>query len=121
MTSRATSIKKNNPKKNKISAPAGKTNLQHQLEAKVSHYEKLTKKGLEKITILARRGSKEYATAQDYLAMARNYFNDAQHFRTHGDLLIALAAFSYAHAWLDAGVRAGLFDGKGDDQLFTLP
>ncbi|MBS3057208.1 MAG: DUF357 domain-containing protein, partial [Candidatus Diapherotrites archaeon] len=33
----------------------------------------------------------------------------------------ALAAFSYAHAWLDAGVRAKLLDARGDDNLFTLP
>jgi len=41
-------------------------------------------------------------------------------FKEKGDLLTALASFSYAHAWLDAGVRAKLFEAE-DDQLFTLP
>ncbi|QQR92345.1 MAG: DUF357 domain-containing protein [Candidatus Iainarchaeum archaeon] len=108
-------------KKNKTAKPKANQNLQHALEAKVARYETLTKKGLEKISILARKGTKEYAVAMDYVSMAQNYFNDAKHFRAQGELLIALAAFSYAHAWLDAGVRAGLFDGKNDDQLFTLP
>lgn len=105
----------------KKATPKKSQSLEKQLEAKVARYESLTKKGLEKITILARKGSKEYAIAMDYVSMAQNYFNDAKHFRSQGELLIALAAFSYAHAWLDAGVRAGLFDGKNDDQLFTLP
>ena len=38
-----------------------------------------------------------------------------------GARLLALPAYSYAHAWLDAGVRAGLLDAQGDDRLFTLP
>ena len=52
--------------------------------------------------------------------MARNYYSDAGHFGKQGDMLLALAAYSYAHAWLDAGVRAGILDGKGDSRLFTL-
>jgi hypothetical protein len=52
--------------------------------------------------------------------MTKNYFSDAQHFKEKGDLLTALASFSYAHAWLDAGVRAKIFHAD-DDQLFTLP
>ena len=107
--------------KSKLKTTTNHWDLQRALEKKVAHYESLTKKGLEKISILARKGTKEYAIAVDYVSMARNYFFDAQHFRKQGEWLIALAAFSYAHAWLDAGVRAGLFDGKEDDQLFTLP
>ncbi len=108
-------------KKTKITKSNANQSLERALETKVARYESLTKKGLEKISILARKGSKEYAIALDFISMAQNYFNDAKHFRAHGEMLISLAAFSYAHAWLDAGVRAGLFDGKGDDQLFTLP
>jgi uncharacterized protein len=63
----------------------------------------------------------ERAIADDFLDMARRYFADAEHFEKKGDFLLALPAYSYAHAWLDAGVRAGLFDAQGDDRLFTLP
>jgi hypothetical protein len=52
--------------------------------------------------------------------MARSYLADAEHFSTIGDLERALAAVSYAHGWLDAGVRLGLLDGGGDASRFTL-
>jgi hypothetical protein len=52
--------------------------------------------------------------------MAKNYYDDAKFFKEKGNLLTSLAAFSYAHAWLDAGVRARIFEAS-DDQLFTLP
>ena len=51
--------------------------------------------------------------------MARAYLSDARHFRDTGDLDRALAAASYAHGWLDAGVRLGLLDGGDDDVRFT--
>ena len=59
--------------------------------------------------------------ANDFVQMAKNYYHDALFFKHEAQLLTALAAFSYAHAWLDAGVRSGLLDGKEDHQLFVLP
>ena len=58
--------------------------------------------------------------SDDVLAMARSYLADAEHFSAAGDRDRALAAASYAHGWLDAGVRLGLLDGGNDDQRFTL-
>jgi hypothetical protein len=58
--------------------------------------------------------------SEDFLSMARNYLADAEHFQTAGDRDRALAAASYAHGWLDAGVRLGLLDGGDDDVRFTL-
>lgn len=58
--------------------------------------------------------------AEDFLTMARAYHDDAKHFRENGELDKALATTNYAHGWLDAGARLGLFDVGGDDQLFTL-
>ncbi|MAG21710.1 MAG: hypothetical protein CL943_00190 [Candidatus Diapherotrites archaeon] len=91
------------------------------LKAKVRHYRVLTKKALEKVEIKAKEGTPDFKRAEDFLEMANNYFNDAKHFEESEKLLLALAAYSYAHAWLDAGVRSGILDGKEDDQLFTLP
>ena len=51
--------------------------------------------------------------------MARAYLADARHFQAQGDPERALAAASYAHGWLDAGVRLGLLDGGDDDVRFT--
>lgn len=95
--------------------------MESQLKAKVARYHTITKQALEKIEMKARKGTREHAIAMDFLSMAKNYFNDASHFEKNGELLLALAAFSYAHAWMDAGVRAGILDGKEDDRLFTLP
>lgn len=52
--------------------------------------------------------------------MARAYYEDAKHFRDKGEFEKALANVNYAHGWLDAGARLGLFDVGGDDRLFTL-
>lgn len=91
------------------------------LKQRAVRYRQLTEAALEKVSVKAKKGTKDFARAKDFLSMAQNYFNDAKHFEQKGEFALALAAFSYAHAWLDAGVRAGFLDGKGDDRLFTLP
>ena len=57
--------------------------------------------------------------AKDFLDMATRYVSDANHFRKNGDLINAFGAVYYAHAWLDAGARIGLFKVK-DSRLFTV-
>ena len=47
--------------------------------------------------------------ADDYLTMAQCYYEDGLHFLAEGDEVNALVCFSYGHAWLDAGVRLGVF------------
>jgi hypothetical protein len=91
-----------------------------ELKEKIGKYEKLTSKALKEIKFAKGINEKEKLIAEDYLSMAKNYFNDAKYFKEKGELLTSLAAFSYAHAWLDAGVRAKIFEAK-NDQLFTLP
>jgi hypothetical protein len=95
--------------------------LHQLLEKKLEHYYRLTMLALQKIELQKGLSEKEQKNAEDFLQMAKNYFSDANHFRQKGELLTALAAYSYAHAWLDAGVRAQLLNGKGDDKLFVLP
>ena len=80
----------------------------------------LTERALGKATIAAPSRSHLRKVAEDFVGMARAYFEDAKHFRDRGELEKALANVSYAHGWLDAGARLGLFDVGGDDQLFTL-
>jgi hypothetical protein len=58
--------------------------------------------------------------AQECEEMARSYLEDGRHFREDEDLVNALAAFSYGHAWLDAGARIGLFDVPEEGHLFTV-
>ncbi len=95
--------------------------LHQLLEKKLEHYYRLTMLAIQMVEIQKGLSSSEQKIAEDFLQMAKNYFSDANHFRQKGELLTALAAYSYAHAWLDAGVRADLLDGKGDNQLFVLP
>jgi len=86
----------------------------------LARYLRLTREAIE----LVRPGTPERSFlrggSDDVLAMARSYLADAEHFSTIGDLERALAAVSYAHGWLDAGVRLGLLDGGGDASRFTL-
>ena len=99
---------------------AGK-DIETELKKKVEKYRLLTEKALSKVSIKVPVGHGMRAVAEDFISMAKNYFSDAKHFEEKGELLTALAAYSYAHAWLDAGVRAKVLDAKGDSGLFTLP
>jgi hypothetical protein len=58
--------------------------------------------------------------AGDCEEMARAYLEDGRHFRDQDDLVNALAAFSYGHAWLDAGARIGLLEVPEEGHLFTV-
>lgn len=57
--------------------------------------------------------------ANDFLDMASRYYSDAKHFTEKGDWVLAYGALNYAHGWLDAGARIGLFKVK-DSRLFTV-
>lgn len=80
----------------------------------------LTERAFKKAKIAIPERSHLRKVAEDFLSMARAYFEDARHFRDKGELDKALANVNYAHGWLDAGARLGLFDVGEDDQLFTL-
>lgn len=90
------------------------TGVAEEVKEKAAKYRKLAEKALEKAGVIEERGN-------ELLEMARNYLNDGKHFEQQENYVLALAAFSYAHAWIDAGVRLKFLDGKGDDRLFTLP
>ncbi|HTW39780.1 MAG TPA: DUF357 domain-containing protein [Thermoplasmata archaeon] len=83
-------------------------------------YLRLTHEALERVRAAPPERSFLRGASDDFLAMARAYLTDAEHFSAAGDDERALAAASYAHGWLDAGVRLGILDGGDDDQRFTL-
>jgi hypothetical protein len=91
-----------------------------ELRTRVDHDIVLTERALGKLLIRVPERSHLRKIAEDFLTMARAYHDDAKHFRENGELDKALATANYAHGWLDAGARLGLFDVGGDDQLFTL-
>ncbi len=90
------------------------------LEEKLEMDLELTRRALEKVKIVTPTRSYTRKIAEDFMGMARAYYEDAVHFKEKGRLVEAFACVNYAHGWLDAGARLGVFDTGGDDQLFTL-
>jgi hypothetical protein len=89
-------------------------------EDRLLDYLSKTETALAKIRIAVPERSHARTAARDFLEMAESYFSDAKHFYEKGEWVHAFACVNYAHGWLDAGARLGLFDVGGDDRLFTL-
>ena len=90
--------------------------------AKLAKYFDVTGRALKKVKIKD-AGSlciQPKKVAEDFLDMATRYYEDAKYFEKKGDIVTAFAALNYAHGWLDAGARLGLFDVGKDSTLFTV-
>ena len=82
------------------------------VEEKWKRYVGVTEEALRRVEIGDPVGQK-------LLDMCRRYLEDSKYFAGAGDYATALAAVSYAHAWIDVGTYIGIL--KGDsDQLFVL-
>jgi hypothetical protein len=90
------------------------------IEEKTERYEQLLAEALDEATVATPAETPLAAAAEDCTEMARSYLEDGRHFRREADLVNALAAFSYGHAWLDAGARIGLLDVPREGHLFTI-
>lgn len=85
---------------------------------KLDKYFNITKEALD----LAENAfdQERLSQAEDFFDMARCYYNDASFFlESKKDMVLAFAALNYAHGWLDAGARIGLFK-VNDNRLFTV-
>lgn len=91
-----------------------------ELEEKIDRYEGLLADALAATEVAPPLESPLGEAAAECLEMAESYLEDGRHFRDSDDPVNALAAFSYGHAWLDAGARIGLFDVPTDGHLFTV-
>lgn len=89
-------------------------------DQKLDKYFSVTQEALDKVKIVAPEKTVLFSTAKDFLNMAQNYFSDAKHFKEKDDYVLAFGALNYAHGWLDAGARIGLFDVGHDNRLFTV-
>ncbi|MBD3318865.1 DUF357 domain-containing protein [Candidatus Woesearchaeota archaeon] len=87
---------------------------------KLAKYFDVTERALKKAKIAPEATFNWQEKAEDFLDMASRYFSDAKHFEEKGDVVTAFAALNYAHGWLDAGARLGLFDVDHDSELFTV-
>ena len=89
-------------------------------EKKLEKYFSITEKALKIAKISAPKKTHLHKAAIDFSDMAERYFKDAKHFEKKGDYITAFAALNYAHGWLDAGARMGLFDVDHNSKLFTV-
>jgi uncharacterized protein len=89
-------------------------------DKKLEKYFDVTSRAIAKVKIVKKGKIDFERSAEDFLDMAKRYFSDARHFRDKGDIVTAFAALNYAHGWLDAGARLGLFDVGHDSELFTV-
>ncbi len=91
-------------------------------EKKLEKYFDITGRALKKAEANLVKGKKQVdyeSRAKEFIDMASRYFSDAKHFEKKGDIVNAFACLNYAHGWLDAGARLGLFD-VHDSELFTV-
>jgi len=91
-----------------------------EIEPKTDRYETLLCEALDVAELAPPPDTQLGRAARDCEEMAQSYLEDGRHFREEGDLVNALAAFSYGHAWLDAGARIGLLDVPREGRLFTV-
>ena len=89
-------------------------------DQKLAKYFDVTGRALAKVKIAKDVKIDTKKSALDFLDMAKRYFEDAKHFKDKGEFVTAFAALNYAHGWLDAGARIGLFDVDHDSELFTV-
>lgn len=84
---------------------------------KLDKYYKITKEAIEKAKLSESKFSNEIKN--DFLNMIESYYKDAHYFEEKNNLVNAFACLNYAHGWLDAGARIGVFI-VNDSRLFTV-
>jgi len=89
-------------------------------QIKLTKYFDVTGRAIKKVKLNTTIDINVKEAAKDFLDMATRYFEDAKYFESKGDFVNAFAALNYAHGWLDAGARIGLFDVGHDSTLFTV-
>jgi hypothetical protein len=90
------------------------------IEEKLAKYFSMTSEALKKVKISPELGKESIKSAEDLLDISMRYYSDARFFEKKGDLVNAYGAVCYAHAFLDAGARLGLFDVGKDSRLFMV-
>lgn len=87
---------------------------------KLEKYFDVTTRAFNKVKLQTQAEINVENAAKDYYDMAQRYIKDAHYFAEQDDWINAFAALNYAHGWLDAGARLGLFDVDNDNVLFTV-
>ena len=76
----------------------------------------MTKQALAEVRIA---DGAEQQMAHTLIDMAKRYYEDALHFSEKNELMTALSAVNYAHAFLDAAALLGLLE-NDNNELFMV-
>lgn len=90
--------------------------MSEDLGAMRERYEKIT---TEALAVAKAAPILQPEAAAEVFEMVVSYLSDGKYFFAQGDVARSLAAFSYAHGWLDCGARMKFYD-VHDDRLFTV-
>lgn len=93
--------------------------LKEHLSEKTGRYKKMLTDAVSCVEISADTGSLMFTAAEKILRTAKSHLS-AGNIIMKADEVNALSIISYGYGWLDCGVRAGLFQIKGDRHLFTI-
>jgi len=95
--------------------------MNEDLNRKTYKYERILREALGRVKKSPNERSYLMKVADDFLNMADSYHRDGIYFLEKGNIIDALASFSYGYAWLDAGMRLGIFKSNDEDyELFTI-
>ncbi len=84
---------------------------------KLESYYALSKEALEIIKASIIKGQE--TKAKEVIEMVSCYLSDAKHFQSKKDFVNAFAAINYAHGWIDASCRLGIFK-VNNSRLFAV-
>ncbi len=84
---------------------------------KIQRYRTITSKAIKIAKSSVVKGKEK--EANEIIEMVSNYLSDSEYFEKNKDFVNSFAALSYAHGWLDAGVRLDIFDIK-NNKFFTV-
>ncbi|MDD1715486.1 MAG: DUF357 domain-containing protein [Methanolinea sp.] len=90
------------------------------LQEKVLRYERLLSMAIESAGSAPEIETVMGLASFRFRSVAFLFLTWGRSFLSHDLAPNALASFSYGHAWMDAGVRSGLFFIKGSRDLFTV-
>jgi hypothetical protein len=82
-------------------------------QGRVQKYLRMANEALNKVS-----ESYDGEQGRDLYELAASYVEDAEHWVSEDELVLAYGALNFAHGLLDAGVRTSLFD-VHDPSLFT--
>jgi len=90
------------------------------LQEKTTRYRSLLTQALESLDAAPEMGSSLFFAAKRICGVANSCYHQGISLQEQGKMAGALGAYSYGFAWLDAGVRFGVFRITKNREMFTI-